>query len=111
MNRSDVCPDLEAWRLFHAADVSEEELERLAAHQEACAACRAVLASLDSLPELLSGRYKLLPEIGRGAMGVVYAARDVIFDRHVAVKVLSPEIQGRPNLARKFLEEAQRTSQ
>src|SRR5262249_59633534 len=50
MNRSEVCPDLRAWRRFHAGDVSEEELECLAAHQETCARCRAVLASLDSAP-------------------------------------------------------------
>src|SRR5262249_59804396 len=47
MNRSEVCPDLEAWRLFHAGDVSDEELERLAGHQEACPGFRALLASPD----------------------------------------------------------------
>jgi hypothetical protein len=125
MNRSDVCPDLEAWRLFHAGDISEEELERLAAHQESCAACRAVLASLDwapgdgndtipedTLPELLSGRYELrFPEIARGGMGVVYAARDVVLNRDVVVKVLRADLQGRPGISRRFVEEAQITAQ
>jgi serine/threonine protein kinase len=111
MNRSDGCPDLEAWRLFHAGDVSEEEeLERLAAHQEACAACRAVLAWLDAAP--LSRRYELrFPEIGGGGMGILYAARDVVLNRDVAVKVLREDHQERPELKRRFIEEAQITAQ
>lgn len=40
------------------------------------------------------GRYELLKELGRGAMGVVYQARDPQIDRLVAIKLLSaPEAQ------------------
>jgi serine/threonine-protein kinase len=45
------------------------------------------------------GRYELLKELGRGAMGVVYQARDPQIDRLVAIKLLSaPEAPppGRP---------------
>lgn len=44
--------------------------------------------------DLLSGRYRLVNEIGRGGMGVVWLARDTVLDQDVAVKVL-PAVLGR----------------
>jgi serine/threonine protein kinase len=38
-------------------------------------------------PTLPDGRYTVVRELGRGAMGVVYQARDTLQDRHVALKV------------------------
>lgn len=44
------------------------------------------------LAEALEGRYTIDREIGRGGMATVYLARDVRHNRHVALKVLSPEL-------------------
>ena len=45
-----------------------------------------------SLKLALAGRYEIEREIGRGGMATVYLARDMRHARHVALKVLSPEL-------------------
>jgi serine/threonine protein kinase len=57
-----------------------------------------------------AGRYELLEEVGRGAMGVVYRAHDPVINRTVAVKTLrvSEHASGLPaeELLRRFHTEA-----
>jgi serine/threonine-protein kinase len=42
------------------------------------------------------GRYDILGELGRGAMSVVYEARDMLTDAVVALKVIDPLVWGQP---------------
>src|SRR5688572_17077760 len=54
------------------------------------------------------GRYEIIKTIGKGAMGVVYKARDPLLDRVVAVKTISsPQNQGK-RVRSAFLERFQR---
>jgi serine/threonine protein kinase len=54
------------------------------------------------------GRYEVIKTIGKGAMGIVYKARDPLLDRVVAVKtIMSPQGQAR-RVRSAFLERFQR---
>ncbi len=50
--------------------------------------------------------YKILSEIGRGGMGIVYRGLDTNLDREVALKVLPPELVADPERRRRFIGEA-----
>jgi tRNA A-37 threonylcarbamoyl transferase component Bud32/tetratricopeptide (TPR) repeat protein len=53
------------------------------------------------------GRYQLVQRLGAGAMGVVYRARDLELERHVAVKVLRAAILGEREAHARFEREAE----
>lgn len=55
---------------------------------------------------VLEGKYRLLEEIGRGAMGTVFLADDMSLKRNVAVKFLLPALSDFPECAERFRNEA-----
>src|SRR5262245_38951897 len=53
------------------------------------------------------GKYRILEQIGEGAMGVVYRALDPVLNRSVAIKVMSDALARDDELRTRFLREAQ----
>ena len=95
-------------------EASASVVERAEGHATGCEACRGVLAlvgrvraldeaatvpdrggELEFEPGARLRRYEIIGELGRGAMGVVFEARDPELERRVAVKVLQLEDEGR----------------
>jgi serine/threonine protein kinase len=72
-------------------------------------------ASVQPLPSLapgqiLEGKYKIVRELGRGAMGVVHEALHMALGRRVAIKTLLAETGPDPDLVARFEREARAAS-
>jgi len=65
--------------------------------------------NLERLMGALADRYAIERELGQGGMATVYLARDLKHDRHVAVKVLHPDLAAVVGAAR-FLAEIRTTA-
>jgi len=54
--------------------------------------------------------FKILEEIGRGGMGIVYKARDVRLQRYVAIKILPSDLVVKKKNLKRFIHEARTAS-
>ena len=88
----------------------------LAAHPEHAEALQAFLSLLDvvegageegGVPPASLGEFRILREIGRGGMGVVYEAEQTSLKRRVALKVLPPALRLDARLVGRFQREAE----
>jgi eukaryotic-like serine/threonine-protein kinase len=72
---------------------------------------------LESMPRIMSrsdvegslgriGHYEVLKIIGKGGYGIVFEALDPVLNRHVAIKVLLPDLATQPVSRRRFIREA-----
>ncbi len=58
------------------------------------------------LEKVLNERYKIIKELGKGGMAIVYEAQDLLLDRKVALKMLRPEYVNDTDFVRRFRHEA-----
>lgn len=70
---------------------------------------RTVIQEADeiSLGSIVSGKYRIIKELGRGGMGIVYKAQDQRLKRNVAIKFLHPESVREQEARQRFIQEAQ----
>jgi tRNA A-37 threonylcarbamoyl transferase component Bud32 len=128
-------PAREELAAFSAGHVEEAALTRIQQHIAQCETCRGVLKSLppDRLTALLRDarlasdtahcpangaldlppgledhpRYRIIGLIGAGGMGRVYRAEHRLMKRAVALKVISPRLQTRPDALARFRREVE----
>lgn len=110
------CPDDAALARFVEGEGDGPSRAAIEAHLDDCPACGDLLAAFGQtfgprssargrVATPSAGRYVLGDEIGRGGMGIVYAAVDPILDRPIAVKAIAP-IDGVPRETERLLREA-----
>lgn len=63
-----------------------------------------------NLPRTI-GRYEIVGRLGKGAMGVVYSARDGMMERTVAIKVMMADLEDDPETSSRFYREARSAGQ
>ncbi len=61
--------------------------------------------------KVLDSRYKLLRQVATGGMGEVWTARDSVSGRHIAVKILKPELAGQDTFLQRLRMEARNAMQ
>ncbi len=64
-----------------------------------------------ALQTAVAGRFSLERELGRGGMGIVYLAHDVLLERPVAIKLLAPTLGASAEMRRRFVREARIAAQ
>ena len=92
-----------------------------------CGSCAALLTGEGSLPDsltrtlatplpviskdkLITGKYRIVDEIGRGGMGIVYRAEDIKLRRPVALKFLPHQWVSDSDARERFIQEARAAS-
>jgi tetratricopeptide (TPR) repeat protein len=99
----------QAYKSIYAVDIGYQDVkQRMDALQKAGNDPNAPerTAIVNALSEEAKTRYDLIQELGRGAMGIVYKARDNELEDIVALKILPESLERNANAIRLFRQEA-----
>jgi tetratricopeptide (TPR) repeat protein/predicted Ser/Thr protein kinase len=91
--------------LLQRGDLTVDQYLEILAGREAAAVPPAPRSPEDA-PRFVLGKYRIVRELGRGGMGIVYEARDSLLQRRVALKVLKPEAPPSSRAIDRFRREA-----
>jgi serine/threonine protein kinase len=121
---AEACPDENVLVSLAEGSIDGEDRRAIDRHLDGCAECSKLVAHLAKLavPEwrdagavnVRSGpteRYKIVRQLGQGAMGVVWEAEDTNLGRRVALKFVRPEGANKQSLRRRLLREARALAQ
>ena len=89
------------------ADRNSDVAEQLRSHWELERRLDRLVGETERPAPTRLGEYRIVREIGRGGMGVVYEAEQASLDRRVALKVLYPAITRSEDAVQRFQREAQ----
>lgn len=112
------CPEEHALLALLRGELFGAALAGIDSHLDTCESCRDTIATLASSRDGVEGpkrelargdavgRFLVLEPLGRGAMGVVYAAYDPELDRRIALKLVHADADG-PRARARLVREAQ----
>jgi eukaryotic-like serine/threonine-protein kinase len=109
-----VCPDENMLVLLAEGALEGAERSAVDRHLDGCAECSQLvghLARLAAPGRPAPQRYKVVRQIGEGAMGVVWEAEDSSLHRRVALKFVRPEGADNRALRKRLLREARALAQ
>ncbi len=84
----------------------DESVAQPIAGGDASQSARAQERAADMVGRTIEGRYRIAELVAMGAMGAVYKGEHLLMRKHVAIKILHPDIEDFPELVARFEREA-----
>ncbi|HEY1959941.1 MAG TPA: serine/threonine-protein kinase [Polyangiaceae bacterium] len=108
-----ACPDDNTIAELMQGLLPADRRREIESHMHGCSTCASLVVGIartfaepEDLPSgARFGRYQIEARLGRGGMGTVYAARDPLLDRRVALKVLHHSVTELSDVRERILRE------